>query len=89
MNNSVDDLFRRFNFFHEKNQSINNFIEAVIFPQSNLAKRSNSYMFHFTVFVIQELNNETQMLLKKVQRQNVFLTILIYRKNRSKNSKIL
>ena len=65
MNNSVDDLFRQFDYFHEENKSINNFIEIVIFSQNNFAKKSNSCVFYITVFVIQELNNETQMLLKK------------------------
>ena len=46
-------------------------------------------MFYIIVFVIQELNNETHMCLKKTQRQNVSLTISIYRKNCSKNNKIL
>ena len=89
MNNSVDGLFRRFDYFHEKNKSINNFIETVILSQNNFAKKSNLCVFYITVFVIQELNNETQILLKKAQRQNVFLTILIYRKNRSKDNKML
>ena len=65
MNNFVDDLFRRSDYFHEKNKSINNHIETVIFSQINLAKKSNSCVFDITVFVTQELNNETQMLLKK------------------------
>ena len=89
MNHFVDDSFRRFNYFHEKNKSINNFIETVIFSQNDLAKKSNLYVFHITVFVIQELNNETQMLLKKAQCQNGSLTTSIYRKNRSKDNKIL
>ena len=89
MNNSVDDLFRRFDYFHEKNKSINNFIETVIFSQNNFAKKSNSCVFYITVFVIQELNDKTQMLLKRTQCQNVSLTTSIYRKNRSKNNKIL
>ena len=57
INNFVHDLFRRFDCFHEKNKSINNF-----------AKKSNSYVFHITVLVIQKLSKETQMLLKKAQR---------------------
>ena len=87
MNNSVDDLFRRFNCFHERNKSINNLIETVIFSQNNFAKRFNSCVFHIIVFVTQELNNETQMLLKRTQCQNVSLTTSIYRKNRSKDNK--
>ena len=89
MNNSVDDSFRRFDYFHEKNKSINNFIETVIFSQSNFAKKSNSCVFYIIVFVIQELNDETQMLLKRTQCQSVSLTISVYRKNRSKDNKIL
>ena len=46
-------------------------------------------MFYITVFVIQELNNETRMLLKKAQYQNGFLTTSVYRKNDSKDNKIL
>ena len=61
----------------------------MIVSQSNFAKKSNSCVFHIIVFVIQELNNETQMLLKRTQRQNVFRSTSIYRKNRSKNNKIL
>ena len=60
----------------------------MIFSQNNFAKKSNSCVFYIIVFVIQELNDETQMLLKK-QCQNVFLTTSIYRKNRSKENKIL
>ena len=51
MNNSVDDSFRRSDYFHEKNKSISNFIEIVIFSQNNFAKKSNSCVFHITVFV--------------------------------------
>ena len=67
VNNSVDDLFCRFDYFHEKNKSINNFIETVSFSQNNFAKKSNSCVFYIIVFVIQELNNKTQMLLKRTQ----------------------
>ena len=89
MNNSINDSFRRFDYFQEKNNSINNFIEIVIFSQNNFAKKSNLYVFYITVFVTRELNNETQMLLKKAQRQSVSLTTLVYQKNRSKNNKML
>ena len=75
INNSVDNSFRQSDYFHEKNKSINNFIEAVIVSQNNFAKKSNSCVFHITVFVIQKLNNETQMLLERAQRQNVFFYI--------------
>ena len=46
-------------------------------------------MFHIIVFITQELNDETQMLLKKTQCQDVFLSTSVYRKNRSKDNKIL
>ena len=46
-------------------------------------------MFHITVFVIQELNNEIQILLKRTQCQNVFLKSSVYRKNSSKDNKVL
>ena len=65
INNFVDDLFCRFDHFHDKNKSINNFIETVIFSQSNFEKKSNSCVFHIIVFVIQDLNDEIKILLKK------------------------
>ena len=67
MNNSVDDLFRRFDYFYERDKSINNFIETVIFSQNNFARKSNSCVFYITVFVTQRLNDETQMLLKRIK----------------------
>ena len=51
--------------FTKKNKLIDNFIKTVVFSQSNLAKKSNSCVFYIIVLVIQKLNNETQMLLKK------------------------
>ena len=89
MNNSIDESFRRFDYFHEKNKSINNFIEIVIFSQNNFAKKSNLCVFYIIVFVIQEMNNEIPMFLKKTQCQNVVLTTSMYRKNRSKNNRKL
>ena len=65
MNNFVYNLFRRFDYFYNKNKLINNFIEIVIFSQNNFTKKSNLYVFYIIVFVIQELNNETQILLEK------------------------
>ena len=75
-------------FTKEINQSII-FIEIVIFSQNNFQEKSNLCLFHIILFITQKLNNETQILLKKVQRENVLLTTLIYRKNRLKNNKIL
>ena len=60
-----------------------------MFLQNNSMKKLNSCVFYITIFVTQELNNETQILLKRVQRQSVFLTTSVYRKIRSKDNKIL
>ena len=88
MNIFVDDLFRRSDYFYQKNKSITNFIEIVIFSQSNFAKKSNSFVFYITVFIIQELNNETQMLLKKYNVKIFFKNISLSKESFEKQKNI-
>ena len=67
--------------FTKKIKSINNFIEIVILSQSNFAKKSNQCVFYIIVFVIQKLNNETQMLLKNTTSKCFFKNIYLSKKS--------